>query len=317
MKHYLGVDLGGTNIVAGVVNENYEILTKAETPTKAERDVKEIVADIVKVAKEALKEAGLSESDISFMGIGVPSGVNYNNNHVIYAPNLGWKDYDIISDINELWDIPVRILNDADAAALGEAVAGIGKDYDSIFCVTLGTGVGGGYIYRNELYTGGDGYGLEPGHITIMMDGELCGCGKKGCLEAYASATALNRQARHAMKDNKDTILWEKCNGDEKNVNGKIIFEAANEGDKVANEVVDQYINYLAIGVGNFITSFRPNAVVIGGGISGAGEILFGPLREVLPKYIYAPDVIGVPPIVKAELGNDAGIIGAAFVGEK
>ena len=315
MKHYLGVDLGGTNIVAGVVNEEYEILAKSDTPTKAERDVKEVVADIVKVAKEALEKAGLEDKDVSFLGIGVPSGVNYNNNHVIYAPNLGWKDYDIISDIHELWDMPVRILNDADAAALGEAVAGKGKDYDSIFCMTLGTGVGGGFIYKKELYTGGDGYGLEPGHITIMMDGEKCGCGKKGCLEAYASVTALNRQARSAMKENKDTIMWEMCDGDENNINGKIVFDAAKEGDKVATEVVDKYIEYVAIGVGNFIVSFRPQAVIIGGGVSGAGERLFEPLKQVLPKYIYAPDVLGLPPIFKAELGNDAGIIGAAFAG--
>lgn len=312
--YYLGVDLGGTNIVAGVVDEEYKIIATSTTPTKPKRGSEAVIEDIVRVAKEALAKAELTEKDIPYLGIGVPSTVNQNNNHVVFANNLGWKDYDLIPEIQKLWDVPVLLANDADSAAMGEYFAGQGKDYDSILFITLGTGVGGGYVFKDELYTGGDGFGFEPGHMTVVIDGIECTCGKKGCLEAYASVTALNRQAREAMKNDKDSLMWEKCNGDDANVSGKIIFDAAKEGDKTANEVVDKFIHYLATGIGNYITILRPEAVIIGGGVAEAGDRLFEPLKKELPQMIYASDVIGIPPILKAELGNDAGVIGAALL---
>ncbi len=312
--YYLGVDVGGTNIVGGIVDDNNQIIATSDTPTKADRSAEEIIKDIVKVAKETLAKANLSEKDIPYLGLGVPSTINQQNNHLVFANNLGWKDFDLISEIHKYWDIEVVLANDADCAALGEYYAGLGKNYNSVLFITLGTGVGGGFVLDNKLYTGGDGYGFEPGHASIIADGTRCTCGKKGCLEAYASVTALNRQAREAMQNDKDSLMWEKCKGDDKNINGKIIFDSAKEGDKTANEVVDKYIHYLAIGIGNFITILRPEAVIIGGGVADAGERLFAPLIKELPEVVFSSDIIGVPPILHATLGNDAGIIGAALL---
>ena len=317
MKYYLGIDLGGTGIKAGLVDEEYKIIQTKSIPTGAERPAVEVVEDMAQLGKDLLHEAGLSEDSIEFVGIGVPSTVNGNNQHIVFANNLGWKDYDFVSDFHKFWDIPVYLGNDADVAAVAEMKAGIGKDYKNALFLTLGTGVGGGLIFDGKLYGGGDGFGCEPGHTMIMVDGEQCTCGKKGCFEAYASVTALIRDAKRAMAEHPETSLHKLAEENNGEVNGRLIFGACNQGDPVAKELIKNYVHYLSVGIGSMITLLRPEIVMIGGGVANAGDTIFVPLREELKNTVYAQDVIGIPPVVHASLGNDAGIIGAALLGLK
>lgn len=315
MKYYLGIDLGGTNIATGIIKEDYTMVAKHSVPTAYPRSAEAIVRDMALAGKAVLEKAGLTESDIEYVGVGVPSTVNQFNHRVVFANNLNWKDYDMITEFRKNWDIPVYLGNDADAAALGEVLAGIGRDYQNALMITLGTGVGGGIIFNNRLFTGGDGLGCEPGHTIIVADGEQCTCGKKGCLEAYASVTALIRDTIRAMGNYPDSIMREMTGNDISKVNGRTAFDAAKKGDKAGQEVVKKYIHYLAVGISSMSTLLRPQAVILGGGVANEGEALFKPLREEFFSMVYGSDIIGGPKLVKATLGNDAGIIGAALLG--
>lgn len=315
MGYYLGIDLGGTNIVAGVVDEHYNIVQKSFRPTILKRSFEEIVADMAATASDALSTANLTKADVSYVGIGVPSSIDPKTNRLVFANNLRWKDVDVIGEFQKSWDTPVRMANDADCAALGECYAGAGGDYDSIIMVTLGTGVGGGIILNKKLFLGGDGVGIEPGHSILIHDGFLCTCGRKGCLEAYASVLALIRQSIDMMMVYPHSLMWEECGHDLNKVEGRTPFDAAKNGDEAGKLVVDQYVKYLADGVASMVTLLRPQAIIIGGGISNAGEYLLEPLRKLVSTTIYAHDILGSPPIVKAQLGNDAGVIGAALLG--
>ncbi|NLV58166.1 MAG: ROK family protein [Clostridiales bacterium] len=315
MRYYLGIDLGGTNIVAGVMDEGYQLVSKGHRPTNLKRSAPEIIADMAVAAREALSLAGLTEGDVSYVGIGVPSTVHPETRRVIFANNLGWKDLDVISEFQKSWDIPVFIGNDADCAALGECLAGAGQEYDSILMLTLGTGVGGGIVLNKKLFLGGNGFGIEPGHTLLVQDGFLCTCGQRGCLEAYASVTALIRQSIDMMMVYPGSLMWEECGGDLNRVEGRTAFTAARRGDMAAKQVVDQYVHHLAAGIASMVTFLRPQAVIIGGGVSNAGEFLLEPLRQQTYPAIYANDLIEPPPILQARLGNDAGVIGAALLG--
>ena len=315
MKYYLGIDLGGTNIVAGVVDEQYKIIQKSERPTQLKRSYEEIVADMAATAIDALTATGLTRTDVSYVGIGVPSTINPITQQVVFANNLGWKNKDLVSEFQKSWNIKVCVGNDADCAALGECYVGAGRDYDNIIMITLGTGVGGGIVLNKKVFLGGDNIGVEPGHTVLVHDGFPCTCGQKGCLEAYASVTALIRQSIDAMLVYPHSLMWEECGYDLNKVEGRTSINAARRDDPAAKEVVEQYINYLASGLGSMVTILRPQALVIGGGLSNAGEFLLQPLREKVATSIYAPDIMGCPPVIRAELGNDAGIIGAAVVG--
>lgn len=314
-QYYLGVDLGGTNIVAGVLDENYNLINKSQLPTNHRRPFGAIVQDIVAAAKTALAEAGLTEADIGYVGLGVPSSINPHNKHVVFANNLSWKDVDVISEFQKSWDIPLEVGNDADCAALAESMAGAGAGYDNIIMITLGTGLGSSIVLNRRLFRGGDGFGIEPGHTVLVHGGELCTCGLHGCLEAYASVTALVRQGISAMLTSPQSLMWEECGQDLNKVNGRTIFDAACRGDETARKVVDQYIDYLASGLASFTTIMRPQAIIIGGGIGNAGEFLLEPLRKLVAVRYYAHDVLASPAIIQAKLGNDAGIIGAALLG--
>ena len=315
MKHYLGIDLGGTAIKVGVVREDYKIIAKHSTPTKHARPAEEIIADMVNTGKSAIKTAGLNESDISHVGICVPSSINNNNKRIIFANNLGWRDFDVIPFFKKEWDIPVFLANDADSAALAEVRAGAARQYSNAVMLTLGTGVGGGLIFNNQVYTGGDGFGSEPGHIVIMAGGQQCTCGASGCFEAYASVTALKRDTKRAMDEFPGSIMHDINGDDPSHISGRTAFDAAAQGDEAGMLVVKNYIGYLATGIASLIILLRPQAVIIGGGVSDAGEPLFGPLREEVASRVCITGAVGIPPILKAELGNDAGIIGAALLG--
>ena len=315
MKHYLGLDLGGTGIKAGVVREDYAITAKHSVPTLHRREASDIVRDMADAGRTALKMAGLAETDVEYVGIGVPSAINHTNSRVVFANNLGWKDFDLISAFQREWDIPVHLGNDADVAVLAEVWAGVAREYENVIMLTLGTGVGGGLIFNKKLYAGGDGFGTEPGHILLVAGGERCTCGNTGCFEAYGSVTGLIRDTIRAMAEHPETIMREMCADDISRVSGRTAFGAAKQGDAAGKKVVKDYIGYLALGIASLTVLLRPQAVVLGGGVCNEGPELFIPLREAVFPLVYASDIIGVPQILKAELGNDAGIIGAALLG--
>ena len=314
MKYYVGIDLGGTDIKAGVIDDSYNIVAKHVVPTQTNRSVDAIVADMADAGKTAVKMAGLSESDIIHVGVGIPGAVNSKTNIIILTPNVGWKNVDFIPIFKKYWDIPVFLGNDADAAALAEVYAGAARGYDNVVVLTLGTGVGGGFVFDKKIFTG-CGFGTEPGHIIIVVDGEPCGCGARGCFEAYASVTALIREAKLIMSEYPDSLLHKLCQGDDSRVNGKIIFDAAKQDDPAAKIIVAEYVKYVAAGIASLCNALRPQAVILGGGVCNAGEPLFAPLGKIAETMIFSTGDGEIPPILRAELGNDAGIIGAALFG--
>ena len=314
MRYHLGIDIGGTNIAVGIVDEFFNIIHKNSVPTLGKRSFAAVVKDVADTAKNTLTMASLTDNDIEYVGIGVPSTVNPNNQHIVFANNLGWTDVDLATEFHKTWNIPVIIGNDADCAAFGESLAGAAKHYDSTLMITLGTGVGGSFIYKNEIFKGGNGFSCEPGHIALCYNGLLCTCGRRGCLEAYASVTALIRQTIEAIAAQPHSRMADICGHDLRNITGETCFKAAKEGDEAALLVVENYVNYLAMGIISLVNVFRPDVVLIGGGISHQGEYLLAPLRRVVQETLFATDMVEVPELLKATLGNDAGIIGAAYL---
>ncbi|MBQ8395880.1 MAG: ROK family protein, partial [Oscillospiraceae bacterium] len=255
MKYYIGIDLGGTNIVAGVVNEKYEIIAKAKTPTNRPRPVEDICADMARVALEAVALAGLTIDDIQSVGVGSPGTVNSDTGVIEYANNLDFNDAPVASLIRKVIDKPVYCENDANAAAYGEFVAGSAKGANNAVCITLGTGVGGGIIIDGKIYSGFNFAGAELGHMVVEVDGPKCTCGRHGCFEVYSSATGLIRMTKEAMDANPDSKMHEMM-GD--HVSGRLAFNAMRAGDDAAKGVVDKYIKYLAAGIANTINIFQP-----------------------------------------------------------
>lgn len=298
-KYHLGLDVGGTNLVAGVVDEDFKIISKCSRPSGAVRSIEAITSDMAAVSREAVEGAGLTLSDVAYWGIGMPSCVNQHTNLLVHANCFGWRQVAIYDYLRPLLPLDVKIDNDANCAAYGEAIAGAAKGKDNVLMLTLGTGVGGGIIINREIYKGADDMGAELGHTKLVFDGELCTCGQRGCLEAYCSATALIRHARERM-------------GVE--MTAKDVFDSARSGNLTCRTLIDEYIRMLAAGISSFITIFRPEAIIIGGGVANAGDDLFVPLNAELQRCTFGASEIGVPVVTKASLGNDAGLIGAAFL---
>lgn len=313
----LGIDLGGTNIVAGVVDESYKIVATAQTKTLASRPNNEIVDDMAKVAVEAAKNAGIKMDDISGFGIGTPGSVDAETGTVIYANNLDFKDFPLSDMMQERTGKRFYLANDADSAAYGEYIAGAGIGSNTFVMITLGTGVGGGVIIDDKIRSGHNGAGGELGHTVIQMNGEACTCGRDGCFEAYASATALIRQTKQAMIRNSDSVMWDICGGDMNRVNGITAFDAMRKGDVAGKSVVDDYIRYLGIGITNLVNIFQPEVFCIGGGVSKEGDTIIKPLERIVYSDNYARNIEKKTAIKAAILGNDAGIIGAAFIGDQ
>lgn len=310
----IGVDLGGTNIVAGVINENYEIIGKGEMKTNAPRPAEEIFEDITKCVKMACEEAKIGLDEIASIGIGTPGSVVKSTGYIDYANNLAFENVPAVELFNKfIPDVKVCLENDANCAALGEALAGSGKGKNSFVAVTLGTGVGSGYIFEGKVMDGCNEAGGEFGHMVINFEGEECNCGRRGCWERYASATALVKQTKDAMLANKDSKMWEICPDIDK-VNGRVAFDGMRAGDKAASEVVDNYCKYVAIGITNIINALQPEMICVGGGISNENEYLLAPIRSFVERERYSRFSKVQTEICKATLGNDAGIIGAALV---
>lgn len=314
MKYYVGIDLGGTNIVAGVVDEEYNIVAKASTKTNCPRPEKEIADDMAKMALQAVKNANLTIDDIEWIGIGTPGIANSSTGVIERANNLGFENTPMVKYISEAIDKPVFIENDANAAAYGEFVAGAAKGSKNAVCITLGTGVGGGIIVDGRIYAGSNFAGAEIGHTVIEVDGAQCSCGRKGCFEAYSSATGLIRMSKEAMAQFPESIM-NKMADEKGKVTARTSFDAMRAGDKAAKDVVDKYIKYLAAGITNTINIFQPDVLCIGGGVCNEGDPLLLPVKALVEKEDFANKSAKRTEIVIAKLGNDAGIIGAAFLG--
>ncbi|WP_294412345.1 ROK family glucokinase [uncultured Ruminococcus sp.] len=314
MKYYVGIDLGGTNIVAGVVDEEYNIIAKASTKTNCPRPEKDIADDMARMALEAVKNANLTIDQIEWIGVGTPGIANSETGIIEYSNNLGFKNTPMVKYIQETIDKPVFIENDANAAAYGEFVAGAAKGAKNAVCITLGTGVGGGIIIDGKIYSGSNFAGAEIGHTVIEVDGAQCSCGRKGCFEAYSSATGLIRMTKEAIAEHPDCIMAQ-SEKEKGKVTARTSFDCMRAGDKYAKAVVDKYIKYLAAGITNTINIFQPDILCIGGGVCNEGDPLLLPMKELVAKEVYTRNSPKNTEIVIAKLGNDAGIIGAAFLG--
>lgn len=311
----IGVDLGGTNIVAGIVDEHNNIVSKESLPTSLPKPADEIMLGIKKSIDKAVEKAGISSDEIISIGIGTPGTVDKKYGVIEYANNLGFDNYPMKNMLSKYFDKPIYLENDANCAALGEAKAGAGEGVNNFVAVTLGTGVGSGIVLNGKILEGINGAAGEMGHMVITANGEPCTCGRRGCWETYSSATALIRMTKEAMDRDEKSLMWILSEGDKKNVNGRTSFDAMRKGDKTATLVVDEYIKYLSIGITNLVNIFQPDIICLGGGIANEGENLLKPLRELVEKSHYSIHCEKQTKICKAKLGNDAGIIGAALLG--
>lgn len=309
----LGIDLGGTNIAVGVVNDEFEIVGRGKMKTNSPRPAEDIVKDMVAACHMALEDAGITLADVNSVGIGSPGSIDPVNGMIATSNNLRFNNVPMVKMVSELLGgIKCYIENDANAAAYGEFMAGAGKDSKDFVTITLGTGVGCGIIIGGKLFSGHNNAGGELGHTVMIYNGEDCTCGRKGCWETYASATALIRQTKAAMETDKQSIMWELAGNDINKVNGRTAFDAMRKGDKTASKVVEDYINYVSCGITNVVNIFQPEILCVGGGISNEGDTLIVPIRKFVEVERYSKNVPSQTVIRAAELGNDAGIIGAA-----
>lgn len=308
-KYYIGIDLGGTFIKGGIVDDEGNIIVRDKLPTESEKGADGVANNIASLCKILLEKANMSSSDVVGVGMGVPGMIDSENGMVIYSNNLAWKDFAIAERITDALGLPVRIANDANVAALGETKFGCGKDYTSSVMLTLGTGVGSGVIINGKLVEGNKSAGAEFGHSVIVAGGEPCTCGRRGCFEAYASATALIRDTKRAMETNPDSKMWEISSIDE--VCGKTPFDYY-ETDDTARSVVDSYIEKLGVGITNVANELRPEIIILGGGVCSQGERLTSPLQQQLDRDIFAGAMGPRVEIKIATLENDAGLLGAA-----
>ena len=310
--YIIGIDVGGMSIKGGLVTTDGQIVDKVVVPTKPSYTKEHTISeDVDKVVEQLLEKNNLSVDDIMGIGIGQPGSIDSERGVIRYWNNVPMENVEIVDELQKHYSLPIYIDNDANCAALGEYVFGAGRGYKDIVFVTLGTGVGSGFILNGKLYGGREGAGAEAGHMAIVVDGESCNCGRRGCWEAYASVSALIRQTTAKMEENKDSYMFEVAK-EEGAVSGKTAFIAAKKGDKAAQEVVDTYIKYVAEGLINLANIFRPEVILIGGGISKEKEYLTNPLQKIMDEQSFGakfnPRII----VKTASLQNDAGILGAA-----
>lgn len=310
LKKFIGIDIGGTTVKGIVIRSDGEEVCRGSVDTVT-GDGDALSKSIVGLINKMLSDIGGYKMDVRGVGIGCPGLIDSTNGAVVFAGNLGLSYYPLAKSVSDKIGMPVKITNDANAAALGEAKFGAGKKYGDSILVTLGTGVGGGIVINGKLFEGGKSAGAEIGHMVVVEDGEKCTCGRRGCFERYASARALTRQTAAAMEQNRGSAMWQTYNLE--TVSGKTAFDYA-DTDSVAGEVVDKYINHLACGIINLINIFRPEVVMLGGGVSEQGDRLTQPLQKIINKEIFAGTSFAPVKIVKAKLGSDAGAYGAAVL---
>ena len=314
--YYLGVDLGGTTIKVGLVNEHYEILQSISGPTGRERSSEEVLKDMAMLCLEIMKLQGITEKEIHSIGIGSPGIASPGEGMILSASNLNFNHVNVRKEIQKYINTDVFVENDANCAALGEVICGAAKGESNVVVVTLGTGVGGGIVTEGRINRGNFFGAGEIGHQVICYEnGVPCGCGRKGCWEQYASATALIRQAKAAVEKAPDSMILSLAKEKKAdNINAKVIFDAAQAGDQVAQDVLERYFKYIACGITNIINILDPGMIVLGGGMSAQKEYLSDPVTKYVEEEMYGKLSLKTK-IKAATLGNDAGIIGAAFLG--
>ena len=313
---YIGVDLGGTGIKAGVVSESGEILSKGSTPTGKERPYQAVIADIASLCASVAKEAGVSLEEVAAIGVGVPGICDPRTGMIPFCTNLGWHDVPFVDEMHKYIDLPVFVDNDATVAGYAESIAGVSAGTASSVFITLGTGVGGGIVINGKPFSGAHGVGSEIGHMILKMGGEPCTCGNLGCFERYASATAIIREARKAVAEHPQSLMLSRCDGDPENMTARIAIDCAKEGDETALSVFKWYVNGLAHGIVSIINLFDPEIIVLGGGVSLAGEFLLDAVREAVKPLVFYKSM-PYARIELARLSADAGLIGAALLGRK
>ena len=310
----LGIDMGGTHTAIGLVQER-KILSVTEFPTRTENGVDSYIDELYSHVQSFLQDKNISMEQIQAIGMGVPGNVNQDTGMVEYANNLGFSNVPFQKNLEKRFGVPVRVDNDANLAALGEYLLS-GSDVRSFVMVTLGTGIGAGIILDGNIYRGINFAEGELGHMSIAFDGRRCNCGRRGCFEAYASASALMGQIKRQMGRERDSLLWKLTEGNKKNINGKKFFQAVEQKDNVACKILDRYTDYLAEGLINIINILQPEELVIGGGISGAWELFLPQTKEKIAQKVYSRESEKNTEIRAARFGNDAGIIGAAALCE-
>lgn len=308
----IGIDMGGMSIKYGLVNDQNEIIARHVIPTNIEIKPEEFVKEMGKAVHDLLAQSSYTLDQIDGIGIGSAGIIDRENGVIVYSNNFNWWDVAIVEEFKKMFDLPIGIANDADTAALGETCAGAAKGHDNVVLLTLGTGVGSGVVINKKIFQGPLNGGCELGHITIVVDGYPCTCGNKGCLESYASATGLMRLAREAGEKNPESLLVKTVNGDLDEINGKVVFDCVEAGDETAKGVADAYLHYLSVGVAAAINIFRPEIVILGGGVAAQKEKLTSQIQSRIEKLIFGAKESEISRVVTSQLGNDAGIIGAA-----
>jgi len=311
-KIIVGIDLGGTGIKIGILNEAYEMLAQTSIPTNAGRPYEQIIADMGRTAVSLLEENGYTLESCLGAGVGSPGTIDSKNGVVLYSNNIRWDNVPLAAELQKYLFLPVYVNNDANCAALGEVVKGAAKGYRNAVFLTLGTGVGGGIVIDGKIFEGGHPGGVELGHIKNGSEGRKCTCGRYDCLESYASASALINDAKKMAKQHPESLLWALCDHNLGQMNAKMPFDAALGGDMCGSILVENYIKHLADGITDIANIFRPDIIVLGGGVCAQGEKLTQPLNSYLIENCFGASVAYVPRVVIAQNGNDAGIIGAA-----
>ena len=311
---YIGIDVGGTTAKAGVVDEEGKILAKSVCKTGKERAFEDIAADMAELCRRVVRESGHEMADITAVGVGIPGEQDPKSGLVAFCNNLGWVNVPLMQRLREALGLSVYVDNDANVAALAESAFGASRDVKSSILVTLGTGVGGGIVENRRVRTGAHGVGGEIGHMVVVVDGEKCNCGHRGCWEKYASATAIIRMGRALMEEKPDCALARQLGGDAAQLNAKAVLDLAKAGDADCMGIFETYVKYLCVGLANLINIYDPDMIVLGGGVAYAGDFLLDAVRAALGDYVYCP-ALSWARVELARMGNDAGIIGAAMLG--
>lgn len=310
-NYFIGIDFGGMSAKAGLFDAKSQMIAKDTVKTSKDDNYATTIAKMAQLVKKICADNDVPLKSVKRVGLASPGVIDSKEGVVVRWGNYNWSDKPLAKDMQAALGVDVRVVNDANAAAYGEAVYGAGKAYKNSIFLTLGTGIGSGIILDGRLYEGVRGAGAEAGHMVLQIGGVPCGCGRKGCFEQYASASALIRDTKKAMFEAKDSLMWEMVGRDPEKVDGKTAFAASKEGDAAAQTVVKNYIMYLGEGILNLVNIFRPEAVIMGGGVCNEGEYLLAPLRKYIAERLYV-GVDRVPlTLNRAVLGNDAGIYGA------
>ncbi|MFN0084925.1 MAG: ROK family protein [Blastocatellia bacterium] len=314
-KYFIGIDLGGTNIKAALVDtETGEIDEPVSIPTHAREGYDSVLAQMNVLVDRILTARGLEKPAIGGIGVGVPGAIDMERGRTLFLPNLPgqWRNVPLAEKLGALSQLPVRIINDARAMTLGEWRFGAGKGVETVACYTLGTGIGGGLVINNRLHLGIGGSAGELGHVTIDMHGPKCGCGANGCVEAYASGPAIAAMGMKAVVQGATTRIAELCENDLNRITPELICQAAVDGDSIAKDIYEQAGYYIGVAVASIVTAINPRRVVMGGGVAAAGEVILDPIRRTVQTRVCLTDLKHVQ-VVLAELGNTAGLIGAAM----